>query len=169
MRPLTLLLLLSLQMNGAAAPFGNNPATNNSILIGEKGPGKTEYRLGVLAPGFLRHENDFSGLNLNATIVALQMSIEKWQPKILPDFYFKLIYQDTECDFQKHSMSPVYLYSDSHVHAFFGPMCVTIVSWTTQVAKLNDLPVMTVGSPSKANIKGERNLCVRSHKFLPVY
>ena len=153
-QPLTLLVLLAAHLCVTAAAFGNNPAAN-LIRVGESGRGKREYRLGVLAPAIVRKEgNEFSGLNLNATLVALQMSIEKWLPSILPDYYFSLVYQDTECDFQKHSMSPVYLYSDFNVHGFFGPMCVTIVSWTTQVAKLHDLPVMTVGSPSKANIKG---------------
>ena len=114
-------------------------------VVGNITDGKQEYRIGIMAPDF----NNFTvaGLNLNSSLVTLEMTIKKWQPQLLPGYYFKLVSFNTECDFAKHSMAAARMYIEYKIHAFFGPMCISMLSWTATVAREVDVPVITVGVP----------------------
>ena len=80
------------------------------------------------------------------------MTIKKWQPIYLPNHFFKLVYLDTDCDFNKHSMSAARMYFDFSIQGLFGPMCPTLLSWTYKVCENYDLPMTTVGVAYGGNI-----------------
>ena len=120
-----------------------------TVIIGEEKGGNKEFKLGVLAPAKIDYS--LAPMSLNSTLVALEYSIEKLRHELLPDYYFKLFYMDTDCDYKRYSMAAVVMQSDYKINAFFGPMCTTLLPWTTALSSHYNLNSMTVGSHSTAD------------------
>lgn len=143
---LLLLLLFGLVNSSRMSAEAKQTFKENSFIVGEKSSDKIEFRLGVVAPNKI----DFSlaPMSLNSTLVALQLSIEKLLSDLLPDFYFNISYLDTDCDYKKNSMAAVIMYTEYNIDAFFGPMCTTLLPWTSALSAHYELNSMTAGCHS---------------------
>ena len=85
-------ILIVIQVNTFTSIAAGDFQVKN-LVIGEPVSGKTEFRLGFMAPNFMDYS--LSPLSLNSTVVTLKYSVEKMLPELLPNYYFNMRYNGT--------------------------------------------------------------------------